>query len=321
MKNRERRKWTAALAAAAVVLAFGTSLALGREKYEEKFEKTVALAKDGKVVLNNVSGDIEIRSSKENQVRIEAVKVSQASSMDKAKEDAAKVTIEVTSEAGVVQILTRYPERQGGFWGSGSLNVSVNYKVSIPEKAGVEVKSVSGDVHLEAIGGPAKVKSVSGDAAITGAAGVDVDLTSGDLTLANISGDVYIKSVSGDIKATGIKGSIELSSISGEIDLKDVSDARSVSAKTVSGNITYIGAIVAGGNYELKSFSGNVEMRIPAGSAFDFEASTRSGVVDTDFSVEVSGRISPKEIHGTVNKGGARIRLSSFSGDIDLKKY
>jgi DUF4097 and DUF4098 domain-containing protein YvlB len=321
MSKRESRKWGAAFAAAAVVLAFGTALAFAREKYEEKFEKTVALANDGKVILKNVSGDIEIRSSRENQVRIEAVKVSQASSMDKAKENAAKVTIEVTSEAGVVQVLTRFPERQGGFWGGDSLNVSVNYKLSIPEKASVDVKSVSGDVRLESIGGSAKVKSVSGDAVIRGAAGADVDLTSGDLTLQNISGDVYIKSVSGDIEATGIKGSIELSSISGEIDLKDVSDARSVTAKTVSGNITYVGSILAAGNYELKSFSGNVEMRIPAGSAFDIEASTRSGVIDSDFPVEVSGRISPKEIHGTVNKGGARIRLSTFSGDIELRKY
>jgi DUF4097 and DUF4098 domain-containing protein YvlB len=321
MKNRESKKWAAVLIALALVLAVGTSRALGREKYEEKFEKTEALANDGKVVLNNVSGDIEIRSWKENQVRIEAVKVSQASSLDKAKENAAQVTIEVTNEAGVVQILTKYPERQGGFWGGDSLNVSVDYKLSIPEKAAVEVKSVSGDIHLRSIGGPAKVKSTSGDVEILGAAGVEVNLTSGDLTLDNILGDVYLKSVSGDIKASGVKGSIELSSISGEIDLKDVAEARSVSAKSVSGNITYVGTLMTGGNYELKSFSGNVEMRIPANSAFDFEASTRSGVIDSDFPIEVSGKISPKEVHGTVNKGGTRIRLSSFSGNIDLKKY
>jgi hypothetical protein len=321
MTNREIKKGVAAFAAAAVVLAFGVTLAFAREKYEEKFEKTVALAKDGKVVLKNVSGDIEIRGSKENQVRIEAVKVSQASSLDKAKENAAKVTIEVTNEAGVVQVLTQFPERQGGFWGRDSLNVSVNYKLSIPEKASVDVKSMSGDVRLEAIGGPAKVNSVSGDAVILGAAGADVDLTSGDLTLTNIAGDVYIKSVSGDIEATDIKGSIELSSLSGEIDLKDVSDARSVAAKTISGNITYVGSILAGGNYELKSFSGNVEMKIPAASAFDIEANTRSGVIETDFPVEVSGKISSKEIHGSVNKGGARIRLTSFSGDIEFRKH
>ncbi|MFQ5721917.1 MAG: hypothetical protein ACE5GI_05455 [Candidatus Aminicenantales bacterium] len=38
----------------------------GKEKYEEKIEKTVALAKDGKVILKNISGDIEVEYFKKN---------------------------------------------------------------------------------------------------------------------------------------------------------------------------------------------------------------------------------------------------------------
>jgi DUF4097 and DUF4098 domain-containing protein YvlB len=321
MKNSNGRKWTAILAAVAVMLAFGTSWAFGREKHEEKFEKTVPLARDGKVVLSNTSGDIEITSWKQDQVKIEALKTSEASSLDKAKENAQQVTIDVAGEAGVVQISTKFPEHLGGFWGGSSINVSVSYKLKVPEKASVEVKSISGDIHLASIGGEAKVRSVSGDVGVLGAAGVDVNLTSGDLTLENIVGDVYIKSVSGDIKVKSVKGSIELSSVSGDITLKDVSEARTVSGKSISGDITYMGTIMPGGNYELKSHSGNVEMKIPANSAFDFEANTFSGVIDTDFAIETMGKISPKEIHGTVNKGGARIRMTTFSGNIDLKKY
>jgi DUF4097 and DUF4098 domain-containing protein YvlB len=321
MKSRNRRKWTACLAAVAVMLAFGTSQALGREKYEEKFEKTEALAKGGKVYLINVSGDIEIKSWKEDQVKIEALKVSEASSRDKAKENAKEVTIDVTNEAGVVRIETKYPERHG-FWGFNNNNVSVSYKLWIPEKAAADVKSVSGDVTLDCIlGGPAKVNSVSGNVNILGAAGVEIKLVSGDITLENVMGDAYLRSVSGNVRATKIKGSVEIESVSGDIELKDVAEARTVTGKSVSGDITYMGTIMPGGNYELKSHSGNVEMKIPANSAFDFEANTFSGVIDTDFQIEVMGKISPKEIHGTVNKGGARIRMTTFSGNIDLKKY
>jgi DUF4097 and DUF4098 domain-containing protein YvlB len=320
MMNRERTKKLAIPLGLAFMLAFGAALAFGRDKYEEKFAKTEALAKDGKVYLINVSGDIEIKSWKEDQVKIEALKVSEASSLDKAKENAKEVMIEVTKDAGVLRIETKYPERRN-FWGGGSINVSVSYKLWIPEKAAVDVKSVSGDVNLASIGGPAKVDSVSGNVDVLGAAGVEVKLVSGDVTLDNILGDAYLKSVSGDVKATRVKGSVEIGSVSGDLELKDVSDARTVSAKSVSGNITYIGSILAGGNYELKTHSGDIEMRIPANSAFDFEANTFSGVIDSDFPIEVVGKLSPKEIHGTVNKGGARIRLASFSGNIDLKKY
>ncbi|MEW5900547.1 MAG: hypothetical protein AB1715_03690 [Acidobacteriota bacterium] len=55
-------------------------------------------------------------------------------------------------------------------------------------------------------------------------------------------------------------------------------------------------------------------------SAFDLEAETFSGGIETDFEIKLIGRISPKEMSGVVNGGGAAVKLSSFSGDIRLKK-
>jgi len=320
MNNLRMKKALAISLCLAFVATVGAGLAFGRERYEEKFAKTEALAKDGKVNLRNISGDIEIKSWKEDQVKIEALKVSEASTLDKAKENAALVPIEVAKEAGVLRIETKYPERKD-FWGNDSINVSVSYKLWIPEKASVDVKSVSGDVHIDPIGGSAKVRSISGNVDVLGAAGADVNLTSGDLTVANIMGDAYIKTVSGTVKATKVQGSVETESVSGDLELKDVSEARTVTGKTISGDITYVGTILAGGNYELTAHSGNVVMQIPADASFDLEASTFSGVIDSDFQIVVEGKISPKEIHGTVNKGGARIRAKSFSGNVEIKKH
>ena len=64
-----------------------------------------------------------------------------------------------------------------------------------------------------------------------------------------------------------------------------------------------------------------VVMHIPANSSFDLEAGTFSGVIDSDFEIQVEGKISPKEVHGTVNKGGARIRAKSFSGNVEIRKH
>jgi len=320
MTRTTDRKWLAALLGAAFVLAFVAAPAQAEEKYQEKFEKTEALAKNGKFYLNNVSGQIEVMTWKEAQVKIEAVKTSKAGSLAKAKENAALVTIEVTRETDLVRVETKYPKKSGGFWGGDSINVSVDYKVWVPEPVAVEIRSVSGDVMVAPIGGKAKIGCVSGNVDLKGAAGADVDLVSGELTLENIAGDAYLKTVSGDIRATGVRGSVEAEAVSGDIDLKDVSEAQTVSAKNVSGNITYTGMIKAGGRYELKAHSGDVRMTIPADSAFDFEASTFSGDIDSDFEIQVVGKISPREIHGTVGRGGATIKLKSFSGSIDLKK-
>ncbi len=320
MMTKTNRKWLAALLGVAIVLAFVAAPAQAEEKFQEKFEKTEALAKTGKLYLNNVSGQIEVMTWKEAQVKIEAVKTSKAGSLAKAKENAALVTIEVTKDADLVRVETKYPKKSGGFWGGDSINVSVDYKIWVPDQAAVELKSVSGDVSVAPIGGMAKIGCVSGNVDLKGAAGADVDLVSGELTLENIAGDAYLKTVSGDIQATGVKGSIEAEAVSGEIDLLDVSEAQTVSAKSVSGGITYVGKIKAGGRYELKAHSGDVRMTIPADSAFDFEANTFSGDIDSDFEIQVVGKISPREIHGTVGKGGATVMLKSFSGSIDLKK-
>ena len=320
MMKRQNRTWVTVLAAATLVVIAVAASALAEEKYEEKFAKTEALAKNGKFFLSNISGDIDVAVWKEAQVKIEAVKRSKASSLDKAKENAAKVTIEVIKEGDRVSVETKYPKQTGGFWGGDKISVSVDYKIWVPDQAAVEIKSVSGDVEVAPLGGAAKIVCVSGDVTLRGAAGAEIKLTSGDLVLENIVGDAFIKAVSGDIDVTKIKGSIEAEAVSGDIELRDVSEARTVGVATVSGDVTYVGAIMAGGRYELKTHSGDVRMTIPADSNFDFEANTFNGAIETDFEINAVRKISPKEIRGTIGKGGATITLKSFSGDAYLKK-
>jgi DUF4097 and DUF4098 domain-containing protein YvlB len=296
------------------------SAAAAKEKYEEKFDKTVALAKDGKVDISNVSGDITVVSWNQDQVKIEAVKYSEASSIEKAKENAAKVTIEVVQEGSLLRIETKYP-KSGSFWGGESVNVSVDYKLWIPEKAALKANNVSGDVTAESIGGAAALKAVSGDIRLTKAAsGADCNSVSGNVTVTDLAGSAFLKSVSGDVKASQIKGSVEAESVSGEIELLDVSEAPTVRAKALSGGVEYRGSISKQGNYSLKSHSGDVVLYLPASSAFDFEAETFSGGIETDFEIKVVGQVSPKEMSGSVNGGGAVLKVSSFSGDIKLKK-
>jgi DUF4097 and DUF4098 domain-containing protein YvlB len=94
--------------------------------------------------------------------------------------------------------------------------------------------------------------------------------------------------------------------VSGDIKLLDVSGAETVNAKSVSGNITYTGAIKEGGRYEIKAHSGDVRMVIPAGSAFDLEANTFSGDIDSDFEITVSGKMSPVRSTGPSARAGPR---------------
>jgi DUF4097 and DUF4098 domain-containing protein YvlB len=307
-----------ALIAALLLLVF--AFAAAKERFEEKFEKTMSLPKDGKVHISNISGDITIATWGQDQVKIDALKVSTADTAAKAKENAAKVTIEALMEGNILRIETKYP-KSDRLWKGESLNVSVVYQLTIPAGAAVKAKNISGDVMAENIGGAADLGAVSGDVRLKKAAkGADCSTVSGDLEASDVSGDVFLKSVSGSITASMIRGSVQAESVSGDLTLTEVSEAGTVRAKALSGGVVYRGSINKAGSYNLKSHSGNIDMSIPADSAFDFEAETFSGGITTDFEIKVLGKVLPKELVGVVNGGGATVKLSSFSGDIRLKK-
>jgi len=287
-----------------------------REKYEEKFEKTVAIAKDGKVDVRNISGSIEVRTWDRAEVKIEALKVSKASSLSRAEENAQKVTIEVNKEDSTLWIETKYPETR-----IRSLSVSVSYNLTIPSKAAIEASSVSGGIRLENIGGTVDASTTSGSVKLMNAEkGADLHTTSGGIEVKNVTGDVDINVTSGSITATQIKGSVSAETVSGGIKLLDISEASVVKAKALSGSVTYEGEIKSDGRYSLQTHSGRIEIRIPSGSAFDLEAKTFSGSINSDFDITISGKISKREVRGSVNGGGANVKLTAFSGGIYIKK-
>jgi len=330
----KKRLATATIIACVFFLGFSLNAFAGKQKYEEKFNETIALVKSGKVVLTNISGDIDVKTWNRSEVEIDAKKISKASSMEKAKEHADKVTIEIEKKGDVLYIKTEYPKIS-----SNVFNVSVDFNLMIPEGASASMKSVSGDIFMKKIGGKANANSVSGDIvmeSITGSlvanavsgdievlragSGVECESVSGELTLEDITGNAYLKAVSGDITVAGLKGSVEADSVSGDIKVMGVSDASTVTVKVLSGDVDYAGDIYADGRYTFKSHSGDVILVLPADAAFDLEAKTFSGTIDSAFEIMVMGKLSKREIRGSVNNGGAAVTVGTFSGDVHLKK-
>lgn len=286
---------------------------LAGDNYEEKVTRVENLARDGKVFLSNVSGDVKVMVWKEEKVKLEAVKTASS------KEKADRVTVEVTTEPGQVRIETRYPE--SGKWFGGQNNVSVDYTLWIPEQASIEIKSVSGDVRTEKTSGSVKISTVSGSATVVGGKkSISVKAVSGSIRVSEAEGDLDLNSVSGDIEVQSVRGAVEAEVISGSIRLMDIREARRVSAKSISGTVEYRGPVLPDGIYRFSSHSGGVKLLLPAESSFDLEASSFSGSVTTEFPVEMIGKISGKNIQGKVGKGGAQISAKSFSGNVEIRK-
>ena len=314
MKKLEIAKAAAVLTALVFACGICAGAALAGEKFEEKFNKTEALARDGKVIISNVSGSIIVKSWDKAEVQIAARKVCDVGSADKAKENMAKVTIEVTKTGNIVQIETKYPARSRN-------NVSVYYELTIPDKAAIKVKNTSGSVEAAGIGGAFEGDITSGNTTMSQmSGGVDCKNISGRIELRDAAGEIDLKTVSGNIGAARIKGSVDAETTSGRIELSDISEAKSVRVKVLSGGISYDGQLAPGGRFNFETLSGSIRLMLPANAGFELDAETFSGHVDSAFPITMQGTISPKELRGVVNNGGATLRVKTFSGSIDIRK-
>jgi DUF4097 and DUF4098 domain-containing protein YvlB len=145
----------------------------------------------------------------------------------------------------------------------------------------------------------------------------------GDVVATGMRADTDARSVSGDVSLRDIEATVvEATSVSGNIELSRI-NATEVGAETVSGDVEFSGEIRARGEYDLKTLSGDVIMQIPRNAGAEITGATFSGDFDSSFPITTrsSSRSARRQrINGTIGDGSARIRVESFSGDVELRE-
>jgi DUF4097 and DUF4098 domain-containing protein YvlB len=175
-------------------------------------------------------------------------------------------------------------------------------------RGGVEVENASGDVQLADVGGLVRAEVMSGELGVRGGDGdFRLELASGDVVLEDVSGRIQVENVSGDITVRRAR-------------------ARELRLETTSGTVSYEGTVQADGTYELSSHSGDVALRLPAGTKARLEADTYNGEFVSEFPVTMqpsaarSGNRQRKYELVMGDGTGPLIRISSFTGDITLAR-
>lgn len=214
-------------------------------------------------------------------------------------------------------------------------NISISYEVIVPSQTKLRASSGSGGVSAAGVSGPAEANSGSGGIELSDIGNeASADTGSGDIKLKTIHGAARAKSGSGTITATGIAGSLTASTGSGSIRLEQTA-AGDVDLETGSGSVELrgvkggvratsgSGSISAEGDptneWKLRTGSGDVTVTIPKEAAFDLEAHSSSGSINSAHEMTVQGKISSHELHGKVNGGGVLVALETGSGSIDIR--
>lgn len=145
------------LVASAFVLFLTAGFARAGYDFKEAFTRSSAFDPAGAVVLENVNGNIDIRTWDKNEILIEGEKSAQT------EEELRRVDlrIEISPDRAVVKV--RLPKREGGFFSNGNIRAAVRFKVTVPKNAILEkIAGVNGSVTLEDVRGLVNASTVNG---------------------------------------------------------------------------------------------------------------------------------------------------------------
>jgi DUF4097 and DUF4098 domain-containing protein YvlB len=179
------------------------------------FRQTFALGPCGRVLIQNLYGDVSITAWDRDDVLVEAIK----RSPDPKRLDDARVVVDALS--GGLSIHTAYSGNDAEH------PASVEYRIMVPRRANLDqVKLVNGGIFISGVAGPVKASSVNGSIRVDNLEGqADLSTVNGKLDAAfnrvSTNKPIYLSSVNGPIKLclpAGASASLSAHNLSGGID-------------------------------------------------------------------------------------------------------
>lgn len=302
------------IAAVALLVALPAFAQDRRGEETERLSRQFKIGANGRLTLSNISGEIVLTAGSGDEVTLEAVKRTRGP-----RSELASVVIDIDERPGRVDIRTRHTGRGD--------RASVDYTVSVPRGAAVDVSSISGSVRARNLQGPLRAQSISGSVVVSESTNVEVAKSiSGDVEVSGTMPEARLtaSTVSGRVRARDVKArGLSLSAISGDVEVTNV-EAERLDGKSVSGDFVFTGTVARNARYEFSSHSGSVRLTLGGGAGFEVSANTFSGNIQSDLPVTVNDqrpRRGPgRSVRAVVGDGGASLTVSTFSGDIVIRK-
>src|SRR6185369_4110696 len=175
------------------------------DEMREEFHQTYPLSQSGRVSLENINGDVQIKVWDRAAVQVDAVKKAYR------KDRLAEATIEVNATEENIRIKTEYPDEPQNFRsGQGRFDnpATVDYTLTVPRKAMLE----------------------------------SVELINGSIDIDGVEGNVKASSINGRLNARGLMGEARLSTINGPLNatFNQLDESKAISLGSVNGNVTLV---------------------------------------------------------------------------------
>jgi hypothetical protein len=308
------------------VVAFCILFAAAPVSAQFKLERRLALEPRGTFTLETDSGAVVITGDSASGAVVTIT--SRRDDLDKYYD------FQFEELAGAVKVTARRRGWLSGFFGS-AFGGGPQFAIHVPRATSVNVNTSGGTVNASGLAGSTRVRSSGGSLSVTDIEGnVDGHTSGGSIDVRQVRGDIVMNTSGGAIEVANVRGSARVNTSGGHIEVDAVTG--DIYADTSGGGVEIRGA---GGRVEAHSSGGPVTVGFAAGNnrggvlstsgggvraeidptvALTLDASTSGGGVTSDVPVTTSGTISRGSLRGSINGGGALLRLRSSGGGIRI---
>jgi DUF4097 and DUF4098 domain-containing protein YvlB len=285
-----------------LALLLGTLLAttaVGAADADRRVDERRPLKPNAQVSVNNIAGVIRVETWDRNELHLTGALSEEVEAL------------EITGSDASLRIKVKVPER--------TRNIGhTQLELKVPAGVSIDAQGVSADIIIKGLRGALAAQTVSGD--------VRADVASERVKTASVSGDVDVhapsssdtraQSVSGDVLVRGVTGEVRAESVSGDVRV-EAGELKRVDLESVSGDLHVEGTLTRDSDVNVETLSGSVTLAVPKLPGSALEMGTFSGGLSSEWSPGPRGGAKEFRQEG---EGRGRVRLHSFSGDIELKK-
>ncbi len=264
----------------------GLSVDLGDNYSFDDVDVTPQTIPAGARVMVRVGrGDVTVRASDDQEVRVTAKKGARTWSEEEAKRLTDHVKVAIVKNGDGYEI-------QPSGYDLGDTRIGVDLEIEAPKNSPVTVRSDKGDV---------SVSDIEAD--------VQATLANGDAEVRNTKGDVSIEMKKGDVKVSATKGNVKVSGRGGEVEAVDTTGSF-----TVDGD--FYGPIRADKSAKgVRLISAKSDVTI---SALDGHLEAGSGNLDL---VNAPGNVSVRTRDAEVNieNAGGKVQIDNRNGQVNAR--
>ena len=261
------------LAIAAVVVIAGTGTATtgwAAARAQVSAAQDFKVGAHPTIIVDSAAGGVELAAGPAGSVHVDMERKAETEDL------ARKLDVQIKQDGNTIRI--KFEQKQHGWRDNGS----VDFKISAPADARLEVDTGGGGVSARGFSGGIKFE--------TGGGGIDVDGATGAMSL---------RSGGGSIEARHVHGTVDVSTGGGSV--------------RVEGTLAGKNRVETGG--------GSIHVAIPASSKLAVDAETGGGSAHNDFGLAGDGERHSGRFHGNIGDGsGGSLEIRTGGGSISLAR-